>query len=57
MSDGDWTVEELEDAVDHESAAALRRRTAGEHRGRKNLDRDMPEIDEDGVLVEDEDEK
>ncbi|MGH2976481.1 MAG: hypothetical protein ACRDLL_16700 [Solirubrobacterales bacterium] len=47
-----WEVEDLEDVVDSASTAALRRRSAAEHRGRKNLDRDLPEFDEDGLVEE-----
>lgn len=39
---------------DHQEGATLldRRRTAAEHRVRRNLDRDLPELDDDGEPVE-----
>lgn len=48
----DEEIELLDDVEEGEHSLLARRRTAAEHRGRRNLDRDLPEIDDDGEPVE-----
>lgn len=51
----DEEIELLEDVEEGEQSLLERRRTAAEHRARKNLDRDLPDVDDEGELVEDDD--